>query len=1087
MRTKKTHLRAKQFYADSQSVLFRAHGRLRRVRHGLTPAPSTSDVFRTSPSYTMFRRSVASAASVPIRQTATNMAPRSTRLLDLRDKNSRSSRSNLNSAWGAFCKLRHADDSRPVDPSELFSIGGMILRDSLLSGDVSANSNEWGRRLEDVVYTLRGRIGVPSLSESFRLECLFVVSQALQGRSEDAAVAIRFLDHFSVEQLKFVSADHHRWALDTFKHVLLSLLRRISAARAIDFFLENYSVLARQLHFERHGKQWEPRLYRYLNVELSAIFRAIDSPTSFVSSKASSWDKNRTSFLGGLMIHAFCADGSAEDALAVYEELGRHSIPVVFFLEHMLVRALAKMERFERANLLYISIRPQSPNLVVSRSYDAVGLYLFARQADAERAEDCFKRLAAGGEVSPEELNLVLLASAKRGDTERVVELFDEFFGKHPERSELQPRKPSRHHYSTVINAYAVRDDIDSMNKWLDRMLADGRTPDRATYNIILKGVAQRDDIKSINSLLDQMRDSGVSPDINSYTTAIKVLARRRDVLGAEALFKRMMREGIALDRRAVTTLMNAHVEAGSWRGVIHIFDYIRTAQPKDIKLGVEVFNTLLKAYVLIGAPFDVVFHTYQRLEKSGMRPTNRTFAILIQSACAAGRMDVASGLYREMENLGQDWSTGVEVTVEVLTIIMAAHLRLGNKMQARAVYDEMQKRGIRPTAHTYASILKSYSEVGTEESMRIVQEFLDTLISVPPEERRWAQPTSGREGGLAFVYAPVINAFVKKLDVESVERIYQEFSEHSKKPTIGILALLMDVYRRKGNIEGVQRVWPQIFDLASERTDGADALLDTSDVEMKFFRSQRRGDLLCLPLSMYIDALSYAGKHIEIAHTWNKLREEGFQFDSHNWNHLVVALVRAGQPVRAFEVVEKVILPYEMQSQHIFRERPEKVDSPLVFSNEEIQREIQDEPFITSIERSHKRRARLLKRLRRHFRSSGSQEPPDLAHELHLMQQISPEWSVWRPHNVTLMLLAQVLERLDAGSLIRPTEAMAVQTDGDDGEETPPETHRNQRPSSEELKEAREMLDKILISYPNTIARIDTWETESTKRRRRP
>ncbi|OCB89571.1 hypothetical protein A7U60_g3263 [Sanghuangporus baumii] len=1038
----------------------------------------------------MFSRSIASAASIPIRRAATLSSPRtqSTRSLNFRDKNFPNNRSSLQEVWEALSESCSANDIRLVGPPELFGFGGRILRENGLAGEVLTNPNEWGHRVEKLVFELKKRVGVPSPVEVSQLECLSVVAQALQGRSEEAATVL----HSYLEQgrLKTRSAtDHQRWVLDTFKHTLLSLLRHISGTRAIEFYLDNHKLLAGYLKIGLAGAphRSSSRLYKHLVTELSAICKAIDSPAAFLSSRKNIWEKERISLLGGIMIHVFCLDGLAEDALAVYEELRHQKIPVSYFLEHSLVRALAKMQRFERANLLYISTVPRSSDQDEARSYDSTGLYLFAYQGDVERAEDCFERLASKGGVLPLEMNLVMHASAKQGDTKRITELFNEFFEKPSEDSVPRPRRPNTYHYATMINAYSVRDDISGMNKWLDRMLADGYTPDLATYNIILKGVAQRDDMQSLNTLLDQMRDSAVPPNINSYTTIIKILARRRDVLGAEAMFKRMVREGITLDRIAITTLMNAHVEAGSWRGVIRIFDYISASQLRDIKLGVEVFNTLLKAYVLIGAPLDVVIRIFQRLEKADIKPTNRTFALLIQSACSAGRIDIASKLFVKMENLEKDWTTDVDVTKEVLTIIMAAYLRIGNRAQARVIYEDMQRRGIQPTAYTYASILRSYSDAGFAENMRIAQEFLDSLVSIPPDERGWVQPAFGREDAMAFVYAPLINAHAKKLDVEMAEQLYQEFMEHSKHPTIGILALLMDAYRRAGDIDGVQRVWPQVFDLACKRTDEADALLDTDDVKGKFFRSRRRGDLLCIPLSIYIDALSHAGKHIEIAHTWNKLRENGFQFDAHNWNHLVVALVRAGQPVRAFEVVEKVILPYQLQSHHIIRERTEKVDSPLLFDKEEIQKEIEEEPFIAKIERSHFKRPHLLERLRRRFRGVAFREPPNMAHELHLMQQISPEWNVWRPNNVTLQVLARVLERLDSGRLIRAMEPPARRPDEEDFEgasmdEVVAETPDSRPPSTEEVEEARMMLNDILSDYPKTIMKIDKWEVESVQ-----
>lgn len=69
--------------------------------------------------------------------------------------------------------------------------------------------------------------------------------------------------------------------------------------------------------------------------------------------------------------------------------------------------------------------------------------------------------------------------------------------------------------------------------------------------------------------------------------------------MGAEAVFKRALKEGVVSDNRMIVA-MNAHVEGGSWMGVIRAYDYLVSACVTALSL--EVYNTLMKAYVLIGA-----------------------------------------------------------------------------------------------------------------------------------------------------------------------------------------------------------------------------------------------------------------------------------------------------------------------------------------------------------------------------------------------------------------------------------------------------------------------------------------------------
>ncbi|KAH8118739.1 hypothetical protein DFH11DRAFT_1540853 [Phellopilus nigrolimitatus] len=1040
----------------------------------------------------MFSRSVASTASVPKRQSpslATGASTGQSHLDGFRAMfHLPAGERDLVETWNAFLALRAAERMAELCSFELFTLGKWIARSEeamATSNEETASSVHWGYRLQDVLAELQRRRPFFSSEDSFKFSCLTIQASALIGSFEKAASHVVTLQSFPCSQ------EQSWWALYTYKHVLLSLLRHSSPSTAFEFYLDNRIALKRFLNV---GYSRGPRSLTSVGgpffKELSAILRRISSPAILLAQRGSQWDELLISAAGRIMIHVLCQDNLAEDALAVYEELVRQDASVFYIHQHILVRALTKAGSFEHANTLYVAIEPKNKaDEGEKRSYESTGLYLFAHQGDVGRAEDAFVRLFERKGVLSQEMNLVMHASAVHGNVDRVLELFNAFFPQFSKESQnpvpsSRKSEPSVKHYSTVVYAFAQRNDFNGMNDWIRQMMKSGYTPDIVSF-------AQRGDISAIHSLLTHMYEVGIRPDIISYTTAIKLLARRRDIVAAESMYKRMIRDGIVPDRKVITTVMNAYVEAGSWKGVIRVFDYLRSMPTKHLKLGIDVYNTLLKAYVLVGAPLDIVMNIFRRLETTNIRPTDRTFALLIQSACDSGRMDVASRLFVEMETLAENWQTNVQITVYALTIIMAGYLRQGLKAQARAVYDDMRKRGIQPTSYTLSSIMRAYANSNFDDNIHIAQEFLKSLMDAPAKGRSWAKPEAGRESSLALLYAPLMNAHAKNLNTEEVERLYSEFVDSEKRPSIGILALLLDVYRRTDNIKG--------------RTDEVDMLLDGKDKESPLFRAQRRADLLCIPLSIYIDAVSRAGQHIEIAHTWNKLRDAGFQFDAHNWNHLAVALVRAGQCVRAFEVVEKVILPYQTEAQNVSRTRPVDITSPLLSDDAEAVEEAGSEPFTVHSSRSYETRARWAQQQRENS-LRWQAESDDYAHELQLLQQISPAW------NLTMNVLANVLDRLGSGRLVnavkpvstdRMAEAEAeattktrtgvgTQTQQSDSHIKPDATQplRTENQEVEALhtgeRAARAMLDRILRDYPQTNAVREESEQRTDKQTNR-
>lgn len=1021
----------------------------------------------------MFRRAVASSASVPKRLPSSLPSNSNTHIATfsvlLQDAVSNADAMNIEELWKAFMAISQEElSSIPTDDLLLLAQFFVAEEDGRVgNGDKKEEIVRLRKRIEEILPELRRRTPFQDEDERIQYSSLEVIAQALHGDVHDAVDAF---PSFPIPTKRRLFDNTEQWAYHTFRHVFMSLCTFASPSQALSFYADHEQTILPMVARRR----------RFLPI-LANLLKTVKDPTQLLASQHARRGLEISKKLGRAMLVAFCNAKLPNDALAVSAWLSENRISQSYGHRHALIHCLVDAEMFEKANELFISAEPQaSESKGEFTSYNRAGLRLFAHQGDVEGAKRCFERFPAPRAA---DVTVMMHAYASQGDTENVLKLFSRFFSKRPESDSKGFMKPSVQHFSAVINALVGRNDIKGANEWLKRMIEQGIEPDIAVYNTILKGLCQRGEVTSMEVFMDQMRQAGHPPNLHSYTTLLKILARRRDVLAAEALFKRMLRENIFPDRVAVTTLMNAHVEAGSWKGVIRVFDYLQASPVKDHVLGIEVFNTLLKAYVLIGSPLEVVLKMSRRLELSGMKPTNRTFALLVQAACQSGRIDVATRLLEEMELRVESSTSNIRVTVEVLTIIMNAYFRIGERLKAREVYDDMIARGLQPSAHTFASILTSYTSASFPENVATAQEFVDTLTSSKKLNHVSERQQSGRDSSLAMIYSPLLNAYARAGDVETIKKVCADLTAKGEEPSVNVLGYVLDAYRHAGDIEGVQRLWPEIVNLAIKSTEDIDALLDPQDTSSVFYRSRRRSDLLCISLSIYIDALSRAGKHIEIAHAWNHLREQGFQFDAHNWNHLVVALVRAGEPVRAFEVVEKVIIPYSEQSRHIMRSRPEHVTSPLLFDDEEAQEEIEDEPYTVPVPRSHRKREILVDLIRKRFDGMGEEE--DYAHDLQVLQQISPEWSVWKIHEATYDVLSSALDRLESGLSISPvptapgsTSAGTARGDDELGLEGDVESDVSTKPRDydAESEAARETFLYIISNYRQTVGRLERW-----------
>ncbi|KAK7676888.1 hypothetical protein QCA50_020144 [Cerrena zonata] len=380
------------------------------------------------------------------------------------------------------------------------------------------------------------------------------------------------------------------------------------------------------------------------------------------------------------MIEAYCQRKLAQDALSVLDELKAQGVEAPVHLKLMVVDGLGKMKRFKLATNLLMSLADERGNLPLSRSISVAALNLFAKWGDRSRAEEYFRRIEKYGWVTRAEVATLMHCYAILGHPQSAVNLFERYFpGTHlgfslpkttgepidssstsaiaesttdsssdddaqadPPFVSLEPMKPTIVHYTNLISAFSRAGDQVEVHEWLNKFQETRITPDGHFLHTILENFINLGDVESATGVLTQMRQSKIFPRLYAYTSLISLFADRREPEGAERIFKRALKDGVVPDGEMLFAYMFAHVEAGNWAGVIRAFDYIQASTRQGLRMTIEPFNNLLKSYVLIGAPYRVVMDVFRRLREVGVEPDNRTYALVIQSACDAGRMEAA-------------------------------------------------------------------------------------------------------------------------------------------------------------------------------------------------------------------------------------------------------------------------------------------------------------------------------------------------------------------------------------------------------------------------------------------------------------
>ncbi|KAG8740277.1 hypothetical protein FRC10_004532 [Ceratobasidium sp. 414] len=777
----------------------------------------------------------------------------------------------------------------------------------------------------------------------------------------------------------------------------------------IDYWDVVYPVLIQNVGFTRQY----PGAFQEASSFTEVVWKSLSSETNlwlWFSDRFSHWERNRGECLA-LLVLAFATNRQlAPETVNTYELVSKLGVTIPPILLWRTIGVLIEDGQFAIAlQALDVDARNSSDR----KTHYRLRMRLAAAMGDAAMAEDVYNLMNQLQLADQIDQVLLLQADAVHGNKERAVARFNELF---PPGSGKSTAKPNIYHYSAVISAFARSGDEAGASQWIKRMAKSGIVPDAPLYNMILRTFALRNDITSVAGVLKRMQKLGIKRDERTITTLVSMYARRGDPESAERVIRNALAmPGFSPDRKLLNSLLSAHINAASWQGVIRVFDWMVSMKSFNLRPEIDTMNNVLKAYVYMGAPFSAVSRTFDKIKKNGLRPNARSYLMLIQSACDVGLMNAAWDAFNELEQTATKQYN--PVNVYILTLMMGGYLRNGDKIQAKTIYEEMQARGIQPTAVSFRVILSAYSSERTEESLLAAEKFMASLLESSPDEAEgWRKATSVRGDPIMTVFAPLLVAHGRSLHPLEVEAKFRAMLELGAEPTVESFTFLMDAYRRVGDIDSVTEAWEQLYKFAVK--DHHAQIEPTQKSGAPATITSRRSNVLSIALSIYIDALSHAGRHQDIARAWQMAKKDGFSFDSHNWNHLAVALVRAGEPERAFEVVERVLIPYSQYTDRAIRAR-NRTSPSLLTEDEEPKPEKANETTIVK----PRERPRVMRSLTERGVDSMLEEeetdPTDMVHSLHILHQISPAYNLWTPHERTLVELAMAARQLKRGLMV--------------------------------------------------------------------
>lgn len=462
---------------------------------------------------------------------------------------------------------------------------------------------------------------------------------------------------------------------------------------------------------------------------------------------------------------------------------------------------------------------------------------------------------------------------------------------------------PKKEQFYLLLRATLKANRLNEAENLIETMSQFGILIDLSVLNPLFQCYVQRNDLSAALSLFDEIVRSGHQPNKATYTALIKLFACNKDVTSAAAVVASMSKAGLQPDRFVLGTLLDAHIEAGSWAGAIKLFDYMEQSSRPQVQPGTSQYNTMLKAHVQRALPVQQTFKFLNEMLRAGFEPTPITFSLVLQAACDAGLMDLAEDIFDIIEQRLDGKTFGKGANSWHFAIMIQGYVRLGELAVARNYIDEMISRRL-PRSDALCNVLVSALTKDEDTyDFEIAREVARSYASDDPNR-------------LLSVYQPLMQVTSKKAQAAVVQSLIEEVIDRGVEIPIHIWTILLDTLRRQENVDGAFEVWNIILEKALHSPT-----FNPMEGIVVGYTSRSRRNLLTIPLSIIIDALTLDGRFDDIANIWITCRENGFGFDSHNWNHLTVALLHARRLKDACGIIERVLSGEAPTSEWKFRD----------------------------------------------------------------------------------------------------------------------------------------------------------------------
>ncbi|KAK5660401.1 hypothetical protein OQA88_12944 [Cercophora sp. LCS_1] len=567
----------------------------------------------------------------------------------------------------------------------------------------------------------------------------------------------------------------------------------------------------------------------------------------------------------------------------------------------------AEKELWDQVGPLYRRYR-KLPSPSISEALLRAALYAFALDNNIRGLEEvAVDWYRAHGHMDTGAYKTMATHYARRGDIGGVARMTYEWAKWYPESIEEDPQK----WVSIQMNVHAVRGNPREaariMNEAVERW---GPQPDPIHWNILLKAYAKADDYESAVETLLRLCEEA-KPDSYSFSGVMQMVSARGDLSLTLELYKFAIEKGVEPSASMVGCVVEAYCQNDRFPEAERLCKIVTETKSITGEYS-HLWNILLRHYGN-RRDLDKVNGVLDVMTEHKVPYDSFTYGYLLTALVNCRQSHHALHFL----NISTEQNV-FKPTQHHYLILMAAFIESNEPHHVIKIKQKMDELGFEKTPNQVAKLMKalgkwsrmpSYKKTGDAGQQFLawtMKEFSRTIHNQPPQTVSEFKNTTNMYSQLMFV----LTQFRDFASVEQLMKLYQlQFPSKGNTETIPLKLLhnimLADFYEKKH--DRVEAIFDLILDRLIRTNKAGKAGLN-DEGPRRVLRGLRFS--ITEPLKtmqrLYLAQSNPQALMALIA----RVRNNGFELDSKNWNLHVQALATLKQWREAFAVCEEQLMP---------------------------------------------------------------------------------------------------------------------------------------------------------------------------------